>query len=530
MICVHQVTPRTRGKNNKNWVVMCGTNQGKHVYVNGTNIATQDVSGWVHHGAPIYVNDGNRYLHVNNARRTDEKVDPSDWAVAEVITWNRGLSGCEMKQVSKYLLNLLKTGTPSASVPALPPAVTLTEHVEVVEFPNTVCPPWTSSIADQKTCRALAEANGMTWKGALENDLQWISGCFQSHEKKGHPKDSSKSVYYNLRPNASVGHIGGHRLCRVAAPTGLQKGMVAWFKSSQANATWTSSGGSGNHTGKVTGGCVKVATAKGYLAQKPIRFIQGSASSLYKFGPIIHADFSICSISRYTGKSSPDYDRSSPLYSIKYGTVLTSGRQSDWYHGHTKKWSGMATYGRTLRGYPQTWRRTPVSPAQGFKREDQDWTIMCSTNKAARTYIWGNPQSAMNPGGYGGVESLQINYGHSQLDGSSPQTRNIPRNGSTPVQYVRDGPLWRKHKYSQTSEWAVAEVLTWNRELSDNEMKEVSRYLGSVLNNTVCCGGDTGSDLTNAKTAQEDFERRCPGNSMAMNWLRCCVLANGRFS
>ena len=36
---------------------------------------------------------------------------------------------------------------------------------------------------------------------------------------------------------------------------------------------------------------------------------------------------------------------------------------------------------------------------------------------------------------------------------------------------------------------AVAEVLTWNRILSVDEMKEVSQYLGGVLGARVCCEG-----------------------------------------
>ena len=48
------------------------------------------------------------------------------------------------------------------------------------------------------------------------------------------------------------------------------------------------------------------------------------------------------------------------------------------------------------------------------------------------------------------------------------------------------------------SDWAVAEVITWKRTLSHKEMKQASTYLGHVLGNTVCCGGDSQQISENA--------------------------------
>jgi hypothetical protein len=73
---------------------MCGTNKGQRAYVDGINIATADRRG-------AY---GNKHLGINYAPNGGCcDGERSDWAVAEVITWDRSLSDDEMKQVSAYL-------------------------------------------------------------------------------------------------------------------------------------------------------------------------------------------------------------------------------------------------------------------------------------------------------------------------------------------------------------------------------------------------------------------------------------------
>jgi len=76
------------------WLVMCSTNNGRRAYVDGVNVATADRRG----------GSGNKHIGINyapNGGCCDGEV--SDWAVAEIITWNRALSDDEMLKVSDHL-------------------------------------------------------------------------------------------------------------------------------------------------------------------------------------------------------------------------------------------------------------------------------------------------------------------------------------------------------------------------------------------------------------------------------------------
>ena len=75
------------------WLVMCGTNSGRRAYADGVNVATNDLRG----------NSGHKHLGINIPPNGGLHEDPSDWRVAEVITWSRSLTGAEMKRVTEYL-------------------------------------------------------------------------------------------------------------------------------------------------------------------------------------------------------------------------------------------------------------------------------------------------------------------------------------------------------------------------------------------------------------------------------------------
>ena len=78
------------------WLVMCGTNDGKRAYVDGTNVALSDRSGA----------SSDKYLGINYAKDCGDcasERETSDWAVAEVMIWSRALSDAEMIQVTNYL-------------------------------------------------------------------------------------------------------------------------------------------------------------------------------------------------------------------------------------------------------------------------------------------------------------------------------------------------------------------------------------------------------------------------------------------
>ncbi|MGA1706846.1 MAG: hypothetical protein ACO39X_07370, partial [Candidatus Nanopelagicaceae bacterium] len=75
------------------WNVMCGTNNGRVLFVDEVNVAQNDLRGAA----------SNKYLGINHAKDACCAGERSDWAVAEVMTWSRTLSEDEMKRVTRYL-------------------------------------------------------------------------------------------------------------------------------------------------------------------------------------------------------------------------------------------------------------------------------------------------------------------------------------------------------------------------------------------------------------------------------------------
>ena len=58
---------------------------------------------------------------------------------------------------------------------------------------------------------------GLTWVGKLTDDPNWINGCFEWYPSAGDPKGTSTNVYWNDRPGANAGNIGGHKICARSA-------------------------------------------------------------------------------------------------------------------------------------------------------------------------------------------------------------------------------------------------------------------------------------------------------------------------
>ena len=79
-----------------NWVVMCGTNAGSQLKLaNGANVGTAtggkgDVKLWINYG--------------------DSPDQVSDFAIAEVMVWDRGLTNSEMFEASSYLMGKFGIG------------------------------------------------------------------------------------------------------------------------------------------------------------------------------------------------------------------------------------------------------------------------------------------------------------------------------------------------------------------------------------------------------------------------------------
>ena len=112
------------------WLVFCGTNIGEQVYSDGVNIAVNNRRG----------RSGEKRITVNYAPKGTCCTQKSDWAIAEVITWNRRLSNLEMIVASRYLQGaILGIGEPER--PTLPNS--FPRHGLTNWFPSaTASPAW----------------------------------------------------------------------------------------------------------------------------------------------------------------------------------------------------------------------------------------------------------------------------------------------------------------------------------------------------------------------------------------------------
>lgn len=197
-------------------------------------------------------------------------------------------------------------------------------------------------------------------------------------------------------------------------------GMVSWFKSEMSSRTWVSSVGA--FAGTIVSGFTIVRFRAGEKATGAVRYLEGNARSQYTFGDVLAPIFTLCSVTRYAGNAR--------------GRILQS-TAGDFLHGHWNGEVGLAHYDR--------W----VTPDTGMMTQgSQEWVIVCGTNGAPLVLVNGkNVGTGSSPGG--GTRSLTINVG-----GCCGAER---------------------------SDWAVMEIMTWNRALSVGEMEAVTTYLRAKM-------------------------------------------------
>jgi hypothetical protein len=91
---------------NTDWVVMCGSNDGSQLLLNGVDVGTAAGGSG---GVSLFVNGGT-YGH-----------EKSDFAIAEVVVWPRGLTDDEMRGVSEHINNRIRPPPSSSPSPSPPP-------------------------------------------------------------------------------------------------------------------------------------------------------------------------------------------------------------------------------------------------------------------------------------------------------------------------------------------------------------------------------------------------------------------------
>lgn len=129
---------------------------------------------------------------------------------------------------------------------------------------------------------------------------------------------------------------GAAKASKSAGGSVPRDGLISWFESRNAGPSWTSSVGEQPYVGMAAGGNVKVSTKKGHGAAKPIRYIHGDTAAAFMFGKVIWKQWSMCSISRYTGSRQK---RLLVAERAMHGAIF-------WAHGHYNGNTGVAHYGK----------------------------------------------------------------------------------------------------------------------------------------------------------------------------------------
>ena len=117
----------------------------------------------------------------------------------------------------------------------------------------------------------------------------------------------------------------------------------------------------GNGRDITISGSITMNNSSGNGALNHVYSLQGDTSSTMLWPTTFTGDFTICSMTRYTGSSNRQ----------RILTKQTSGG-NDWLHGH---WQGR----RGVAHYNSGWR-TPIDPSRGTAT---DWLVMCGQNSAS---------------------------------------------------------------------------------------------------------------------------------------------------
>lgn len=212
----------------------------------------------------------------------------------------------------------------------------------------------------------------------------------------------------------------------IVTPVPTNSGMVSWFKSSEVTGgrAWVSSVGSFSAT--FSGSDGKQMSA-GTRSDVSFKYIEGTIGTKIDFGNILPTSnsWTICSLTRYTGGSQ--------------GRILNAGW--NWLHGHWNGNVGVAHYDGWRTPH---WNHLPVVSAT-------DWLVFCGQNGGSNIMV-GNRKNIRYSGGGGGGGNIYINQG---------------------------GCCG-----GETSDFGIAELITWNRALGYDEIFTASEYLMALKDGT----------------------------------------------
>ena len=202
-------------------------------------------------------------------------------------------------------------------------------------------------------------------------------------------------------------------------PAAYPGGMKAWYCPGEfdlASSAWQDCSGNGN-TAVLSGSGLTESRIAGHGATKEVLALSGTTSSVIAFGSVIPSEFTVCSVTRYTGGTT--------------GRIL-DGAGANWLHGHHEGKAGVAYY----EGW-KTQEQNNVSP-------NTNWVVMCGGNAETPSLVNGFELPGVADRG---DVSLWVNGGRS----------------------------------NQKSDFAIAEVVVWPRGLTDVEMRGVSEHMMNRL-------------------------------------------------
>ena len=196
--------------------------------------------------------------------------------------------------------------------------------------------------------------------------------------------------------------------------------MVAWFRSGTfdiGSRTWPNAVQGGTGATLSGNGLIRVSKTR-HGAVGAVTALEGTTADKINFGNVIKPEFTICSVTRYTG-----------------GTKrrILNGEGVNWLHGQHDGKAGVALY----EGWKTKNDGTNVAPVT-------DWVVMCGTNAESQLKLVNGVDKGTANGGRGGGK-LWVNGG-----------LNMP---------------------AESSDFAIVEVMVWDRGLTSKEMYGVSDYL-----------------------------------------------------
>jgi hypothetical protein len=221
----------------------------------------------------------------------------------------------------------------------------------------------------------------------------------------------------------------------------FEDSMHAWFASADLRSggtAWTSR--VGNHVADVAAGIASVAATDGHGARKKVLAMHGTYQTQYNFGGTIsgekvipNSEWSMCSVARYDG--------------VYRNRLLQASASVVWGH-YGGGQGGTAKLGRLSSGYLcGTWVTRDSATRAGVADDWDDWVVFCGSNGGGRASYYANGVQV-------GVSSLGLGNGCKDL--------SVALNTYQP---------------NEVTDFAIAELMTWNRALTDVEMMQVTHYL-----------------------------------------------------